>query len=375
MNNRRSFLFGMAVTSISQLMGGCMDSQKDLMVLFLQNSLPSELIGKFQKTIKNSTSFKAAAQLQDIYKSINQKEDKHLLSNNFKDLSPDLVTLGDYYLGEFINNKLIEPLSIEKTPNWHKLPSKFQQLVRRNSQGFTDPNGSLWAAPYRWGMTVIAYDQNKLKSAGISPPIDWSDLWQPQYRGHLKLINLPREIIGLTLKKLGYSYNTKDLNQVKDLQNTLDQLQQNVKFYSSNDYLQSLIFGDSSIVVGWSNELISLQSNYPNIKVVIPKSGTSLWTDLWVKPAKSKNHSSLINQWIDFCWQEKSAKEISLFTSASSPMLYSLEKKSLPPDILNNSLIYVDQALFNKCEFLEPLPQETLKTYESFWRKMRSQKQ
>jgi len=375
MNNRRSFLFGMAVTSISQLMSGCMDSQKDLMVLFLQNSLPSELIGKFQKTIKNSTSFKAAAQLQDIYKSINQKEDRHLLSNNFRDLSPDLVTLGDYYLGEFINNKLIEPLSIEKTPNWHKLPSKFQQLVRRNSQGFTDPNGSLWAAPYRWGMTVIAYDQNKLKSAGISPPIDWSDLWQPQYRGHLTLINQPREIIGLTLKKLGYSYNTKDLNQVKDLQNTLDQLQQNVKFYSSNDYLQSLIFGDSSIVVGWSNELISLQSNYPNIKVVIPKSGTSLWTDLWVKPAKSKNHSSLINQWIDFCWQEKSAKEISLFTSASSPMLYSLEKKSLPPDILNNSLIYVDQALFNKCEFLEPLPQETLKTYESFWRKMRSQKQ
>lgn len=42
------------------------------------------------------------------------------------------------------------------------LPPRWQQLVRRDANGRLDPEGAVWGAPYRWGCTLVAYDQQKL---------------------------------------------------------------------------------------------------------------------------------------------------------------------------------------------------------------------
>lgn len=42
------------------------------------------------------------------------------------------------------------------------LPPRWRQLVRRDGSGRLDPQGAVWGAPYRWGCTLIAYDEQKL---------------------------------------------------------------------------------------------------------------------------------------------------------------------------------------------------------------------
>ncbi|MFM7579284.1 MAG: ABC transporter substrate-binding protein, partial [Microcystaceae cyanobacterium] len=109
---------------------------------------------------------------------------------------------------------------------------------------------------------MIVYRREFFRGLGW-PPQDWADLWRPEVTQQLALVDQPREVIGLTLKKLGYSYNTPDLKAVPNLAAQLQTLQAQVKFYSSQYYLQSLLNRDVAIAVGWSNEILPLLSNTP----------------------------------------------------------------------------------------------------------------
>ena len=126
---------------------------------------------------------------------------------------PSLTTLGDFWLSSAIKQNLIQPLAINDLASWQKLPAIWQKIVQRNDQGNLAANGKIWGAPYRWGSTVIAYQSEKLDKIGLTIK-DWSDLWQPKLRDRLSLLDSPRETIGLTLKKLGKSYNTENIDSV-----------------------------------------------------------------------------------------------------------------------------------------------------------------
>jgi putative spermidine/putrescine transport system substrate-binding protein len=291
-----------------------------------------------------------------------------------------LVTLGDYWLEAAIEQKLIQPLEISELQGWKQLPSRWQELVKRDRSGKLDKSGPIWGAPYRWGTTAIVYRRDKFEDLGWIPK-DWSDLWRPELRDRISLLNQPREIIGLTLKKLGFSYNTTNLSQVPNLKKELLALHQQVKFYSSDNYLEPLILEDTWLALAWSTDVLSLRSSYRQIEAVVPRSGTALWADLWVQPAQVATQSnstetadleSLKKQWIDFCWQPKPAREISLFSHATSPIITDLNPADLPKDLRQNSLLLPDKSILDKSEFLKPLPKLAVEEYQALWKEIRT---
>lgn len=388
MFNRRSFLLNSVATLIAgQFISGCSDQQKILKVLLLQGSIPPQLLSDFRKILPDKTKldFAAKIQLEKMFsllenwqqKNENQSKQQNGLLNLLKrtETTADLVTLSDYRLLNAIKQGLIAPLDTSKFKNWQKLPSYWQRLVKRNEQGEIDGQGKVYGAPYRWGNTLIAYRSDKLKDFDWIPT-DWSDLWRTELQGRISLLDEPREIIGLTLKKLGYSYNIKDLTQVSNLNSELKTLHKQVKFYSSDNYLQPLILGDTWLAVGWSTDILPLLKRYPNIKIAVPKSGTSLWTDLWVQPKYSsvsldQENLSLRDRWIDFCWQPKAASQISLFTNAISPVLVNSKLESLPENLQKNSFFKSSLDILAKSDFLETLTAKTEDQYKLLWSEMR----
>lgn len=383
MFNRRSFLTMATGTVLTQLLSGCSNSVNTLKILLLKDSIPLQLINDFRHSIlkEKKANFQPNTQLQSIFKLLkkwqNPAESKpnksfsRKIFNNSLDHA-HLATLGDSWLSSAIQQQLIQPLEVNSLENWSKLPLNWQKLVKRDRQGKLADDGEIWGAPYRWGGVVIAYRQDKLKQM----PTDWQDLWRSELRGRISLLDSPRETIGLTLKKLGYSYNTQDLNQVTNLEAELSALHQQVKFYSSDHYLQPLILGDTWVAVGWSTDILPISKRYSNIKFVIPQSGTSLWTDLWVKPRLpgdkiTKEESTLAQAWIDFCWQFKPAQQISLFTSSTSPILWSIDTQKLSKDLHKNPFLTLSAKSKENSEFLVPLEVKTAKQYESLWLKIR----
>lgn len=383
--NRRSFLIGAGAIALAQGLSGCGSSQTALKILLLKGSIPPQLIGAFKDKIslEETISFTPESQLQDILnllKTGQQKEkpqqglfNRIPFINREKTIDVDLTTLGDYWLEDAIQKKLIKPLNLSNLTGWQQLAERWQNLVKRNENGKISENGQIWGAPYRWGTTLIAYRTDKFNQLGWKPT-DWTDLWREELRDRISLLDQPREVIGLTLKKLGYSYNSEDLNQIPHLETELLSLQKQTRFYSSDRYLEPLIMGDTWLAVGWSSDILAITSRYRNIKAVIPRSGTSLWADVWVRPAietTSNNAISDLQQWIDFCWQPESANQISLFTNGASPRIFSLKANELAQDIRNNPLIFIDPQILDKCEFLYPLSPQALKQYRDLWKQVR----
>jgi putative spermidine/putrescine transport system substrate-binding protein len=81
-----------------------------------------------------------------------------------------------------------------------------------------------------------------------------------------------------------------------------------------------------------------------------------------------------MNQWIDYCWQSKPAREISLFTNATSPILTGITPTDLPKDLRENPLRLPAPSVLAKSEFLRPLPKSALAQYESLWKEIRLSK-
>lgn len=390
--DRRAFLIGSSSLTLAQLLSGC-SNQSALRVRLLKNSVPPQLIGEFQQqlnspvTLKFDPEIKIKALFESLqgWKQQGKKEDLIPISIPYlhKKLPPiaDLVTLGDFWLESAITQKLIEPLDLSQLAGWKQLPARWRELVQRDGKGQMSQSGAIWGAPYRWGTTVIAYNQDKFKNKGWAPPKDWADLWRPELRGRISLLDQPREVIGLTLKNLGESYNTTDLSRVPDLKEELLSLHKQVKLYSSARYLEPLILGHTDVAVAWSTDILPLRNIYSDIKAIVPQSGTAIWADLWVQPnseaaanlGERGERQALIKQWINFCWQTKPAQEISLFSDATSPIITS-GNPALPEDLRNNRLLLPETSILNKSEFLQPLPQSVLAEYMALWKTMRLSK-
>jgi putative spermidine/putrescine transport system substrate-binding protein len=383
--DRRSFLLGTSTLALSQLLFGCGGNrQTQLKVQLLKGSIPGQVVNQFHKGLQQQVQLKFAPveQIEDLFQQLQnwQKKPKATDEQGWSRFIPfrqgqktadaDLVTLGDYWLKAAIEQKLIQPLQElqgNQLKQWSALDEKWKKLVTRDDQGNLDTQGKVWGAPYRWGTTVIVYNRDKFRELGWTPK-DWSDLWRDGMQQRISLLNQPREVIGLVLKKLGKSYNIENLNQVPNLEKELQTLNQQVKFYSSNNYLEPLIMGDTWLAVGWSSDVLQVLGRYPQLGAVIPQSGTAMWADLWVRPAGITT-GSLSEQWIDFCWQPSTAKQISVLTKSNSPISTNIAASDIQEPL--RSLLQSDREVLDKSEFLLPLPPSAIKQYESLFAKMK----
>lgn len=271
-----------------------------------------------------------------------------------------------------------------------------QVHLRRNSEGATDTGGKVWAAPYRWGSMVIAYKKSKFKKLNMAPIEDWEDLWRPELAGRISMVDSPREVIGAVLKYMGASYNTDDFDSKvvggkNAVRQNLASLVKQVRLFDNTHYLKAFGVDDVWVAVGWSSDVLPVAIKMRNVAVIVPKSGASLWADLWAVPAASKigtdqiggrirGPSPLIHQWIEFCLQSARALPFqqgvlpgAVPRALDSPII------EIPKELIKVNRPKLDTNLvagvppphiLDRCEFLEPLPDATVSDYEWLIRSM-----
>lgn len=390
MVNRRSVLIGGSALAAAQLLSACRPRHiPRLRVDYLKDSVPSSLLEIFQESQAKPIDlrFQTSEQIRELYEKLvaiadPQNAPKPWLRIPFRRYTPrplDVVTLGDYWLTKAIRDELIQPLDVTQLSGWSQLPPQFQQLVQRNEDGFVDPDGPVWGAPYRWGSTVIIYRIEDFDDLGWIPQ-DWSDLWRPELRGRIALLDSPREVIGLTLKRLGYSYNEPDLAAIAELPEALAELDQQVKVYTSTSYLEPLLIGDISLAIGWSTDIVPVLRKSRDLAAVVPVSGTALFSDLWVKPTSESttdntdnavSSTDLLSQWFNFYWQPEIGIQLALQTAGSSPVIPGLSADQLPETLQQDELSLPNSKILDQSEFLLPLTDDTAKEQLALWTAMR----
>lgn len=366
MIQRRSLLKGALAWPLATALVACSSARNGLRVKLLSQSVPVQIVSAFQRSLEAGIpmDFSSEANLSELF-GLLQRANAPTSPKGFWHRSapiPDLMTLGDAWLGDAIRQNLLQPWSLENLEGWSTLHDRYRQLVQRDQTGLIDSQGQIWGLPYRWGTTAIAYRRSWFQAGGWEP-LDWKDLWRSELQGQIGLPEDPREVIGLALKSLGYSYNDLTPDRLPLLKDRLLALQQQVKFYSSTHLVQPLLVKDVALVVGWSTDLLPLANLDRDIRVILPESGTALWADLWIRPTQATGANlAAVQDWVRFCWSPEIINLFSEFGQGTSPLASPTQKIS----VLNPSADFLD-----RCEFLLPLPQSSQRIYQDLWQTMR----
>ncbi|KAG2320582.1 hypothetical protein Bca4012_056380 [Brassica carinata] len=366
----------------------------------LRGSVPPSWIKEFMssqgKRVRLKTRF--LANLEDIFFDLSKPSKK-----GKKGSAADMISLGDSWLSFAIKEKLIEPMKGVEDEEWYKgLSDKWKVYLRRNYGGEQAPDGETWAVPYRWGSMVIAYKKSKFQQYKLAPIQDWEDLWRPELAGRISMVNSPREVVGAVLKYMGASYNTTDLDSEVTggrvaVETNLASLMKQIRLFDSTNYLKAFNVGDVWVTVGWSSDVIPVAKRMSNVTVIVPKSGATLWADLWAIPAISdsgkdaealggrvRGPSPLIHQWIEFCLQPARSlpftREVIPGASPSAiegPLVKEPEETKKSRAKLDTNLVsgVPPPEILSKCEFLEPLPEATLLEYRLLMDTVRKQRE
>ncbi|XP_059444180.1 uncharacterized protein LOC132176077 isoform X2 [Corylus avellana] len=362
-----------------------------LKIVALRGSVPPSWIKDFiqsqGKRLKFSLKYNAS--LEGIFSDLSMPSRKGRVSPS-STMAADIVSVGDSWLNLAISKSIIEPIQGADDQEWFKaLSDKWKVYLRRNSLGEIDNEGTIWAAPYRWGCMVIAYKKSKFQKHKLAPIEDWSDLWRPELEGKISMVDSPREVVGAVLKYMGASYNTNNLDLQVDggrtaVQKNLELLGKQVRLFDSVNYLKAFGVGDVWVAVGWSTDIIPFAKRSSNVAVIVPKSGASLWADLWAIPAATRfetnriggrvrGPSPLIHQWIEFCLQDARAMPFKqeVIPGASPSALegtqveVSTELTKGKPKLDSNLIAGAPpHEILARSEFLEPLSDSTWSDYQ-----------
>lgn len=386
---RRTLLLGAASAAAGSFLSACRPrTGADWRTKILAGSVPDQVLRKFSQAHRESQlAFSSEPQILDLFEQLqNWQQPPQPQTSPWQRLLPwrqaagiptpaALVTLGDYWLQSAIEQALIQPLALADSTSWQRLPPRWQQLVKRNSQGLLAETGAIWGAPYRIQSLAIAYRPGPFLAPNWQP-MHWSDLWLPELSRRIALPDHPRVAIGLAQTILGHSINDSDSLARPEVREQFKALHRQVKVYDSQTYLKALLNDDIWLAVGWSGDILAATARYPSIRALIPPEGTLLAADIWVQPKQQADTEAekLSRDWIEFCWQRPVATQLSLSSHGISPVFVEAADADVPPllpDLLVNQPMLLNPDIAQRSELIQPLPAAAQAAYWQLWQQTR----
>ncbi len=82
----------------------------------------------------------------------------------------------------------------------------------------------------------------------------WDDLWDPELKNEILLIDGAREVMGMGLNSLGYSLNDTDPEHLQEAMEKLDTLTPNVKAIVGDENKLLMANNEAAVALAWSGD-------------------------------------------------------------------------------------------------------------------------
>jgi len=269
-----------------------------------------------------------------------------------------IIYPSDYMVAKMVELGFLRELDRSQLVGMNQLVPRFQNPVY-------DP-ANLHSVPLSWGTTGLIYNIQKVKSA----PQDWSYLWenQQQLSKRMTLLNDVREVMGAALKMLGYSYNSTNAQQLQQAYEKLAQLKPSVASFTSDAWRPQVLSEDLVLAMCYSSDANEVMESNSNLQYVIPKSGTSFWTDTLAIPTTAPNLEGAY-AWINFMLKPDIAAQICERLSFATPNEVALNK--LSSQVKNNLNLFPPESLLKLCESIAPVGNFS-EVYDNYWTQLTS---
>jgi spermidine/putrescine transport system permease protein len=272
----------------------------------------------------------------------------------------DVVCPSDYMVQRMIQEDLLAPLNFDNIPNIQYI----DELYLNQAQQFDATNA--YSVPYTFGTVGILYNKTM-----VTEPVDsWSILWDEKYRDNILMQDSVRDSFGITLKSLGYSLNSTDLDELTAAKKLLIQQKPLVQAYVVDQVRDKMIGNEAAIGVIYSGEALYTMSQNPDLEYVIPQEGSNLWIDAWVIPKNAK-HKENAEAFINFLCRPDIAKLNFDYITYSIPNSAARELIE-DEDLRNSTIVFPDPEDLVKCETFQFLGADNDILYNQLWREVKS---
>lgn len=272
----------------------------------------------------------------------------------------DVVCPSDYMIQRMLENDLLAEINFDNIPNLKYIDKTYLEQSRQ-----FDPENK-YSVPYLFGTVGILYNKTM-----VDEPIDsWSVLWDEKYTDSILMQDSVRDAFGITLKYLGYSLNSTDLDELEAAKKLLIEQKPLVQAYVVDQVRDKMIGNEAAIGVIYSGEALYTKAENPDLEYVIPKEGSNLWIDSWIIPKNAK-HKENAEKFIDFLCRPEIAKMNFDYITYSIPN--SAGRALIEEDWLRESKIaFPDAEDLTNCETFHFLGDENDAIYNQLWREVKS---
>ena len=272
----------------------------------------------------------------------------------------DVICPSDYMIQRMIENDLLSEINFDNIPNLKNIGKQYLEQSRQ-----FDPENK-YSVPYCWGTVGILY--NKMM---VDEPVDsWSILWDPKYKDNILMQDSVRDAFGVTLKYLGYSLNSTDLDELTEAKNLLIEQKPLVQAYVIDQVRDKMIGNEAALGVIYSGEAIYTQKENPNLEYVIPKEGSNIWINSWVIP-KNAEHKENAEKFINFLCRPDIALMNFEYITYSTPNEAARELIE-DESIRNSEIAFPDLSKYDNLETFQYLGTEADQVYGDLWNKVKS---
>ena len=180
-----------------------------------------------------------------------------------------------------------------------------------------------------------------------------------KYKDSILMQDSVRDAFGITLKYLGYSLNSTDLDELTEAKNKLIEQKPLVQAYVVDQARDKMIGNEAALAVIYSGEAITCQLENPDLEYVIPKEGSNMWIDSWVIPKNAKNKENA-EAFINFMCRPDIAKMNFDYITYSIPNEEG--RKLLDPEYRNNPIVFPGIVFLYRTNFIKIISQTFKKT-------------
>ncbi len=276
-------------------------------------------------------------------------------------VSYDIIIPSDYMIGRMIAEDMLEPLNFENIPNFSMIDEKFVNPA-------FDPENK-YSVPYTWGVVGLIYNTQYISEEDAK---SWDILWDERYMGDILMFSNSRDAFGIALKKLGYSFNTTDEDEINEAAELLKEQKPFVQAYVMDEIFDKMQGEEAAVAPYYAGDAITMIEANENLAFSIPKEGTNIFIDSMCIP-KSAKQKEAAEMYINFMLETEVAAANCEYIGYSTPHAEAL--KTLDEEISSNPIAYPDDETLENTESFLYLPKATSDLYDKLWTQILSNDQ
>lgn len=264
----------------------------------------------------------------------------------------DLAVPSEYMISKMMDEGMLVKLDKSKIQGLENIDDQFLGLS-------FDPKND-YSIPYFWGTLGIVYNDTMV----TNPPQEWEDLFSPEYRDNIMLVDGAREGMGIGLQTLGYSLNSKNQAELEEAANLIYTLTPNIKAIVSDEIKGYMIQDAAAIAISFSGEASEMLDGNEHLHYVVPSKGSNLWFDNMVIPNTAKNVDGAY-QFINFMLRPEVAAQNAEYIGYATPN--KVAKTLLPEETTSDEAFYPTQETIANLEVYDNLGREYLGIYNDLY--------